>query len=215
MKGDKRRKNPRVRPSERHRELAAVSSMFFIISFLGWCMETVYCSGFFTRFPDRGFLTLPFCVIYGAPPCIAFLLFGTPGRGRLADAVGKRVREKAANAFWRFFFYFLLSAALATLFELVFGVLFGAFGVRLWNYRRFPANYRGYICPQFSLLWGVLITSFMALAWPPVFRVVSRLPCKAAAALNLILWLAVFGDFSFNLAYLIVRGCRFRPGFLP
>ena len=32
------------------KKLSSVSLMFFTISFLGWCMEVVFCSSGFTRF---------------------------------------------------------------------------------------------------------------------------------------------------------------------
>ncbi|MFR1983272.1 MAG: putative ABC transporter permease [Christensenellaceae bacterium] len=132
--------------------------MFFTISFLGWCLEVITCSSGFKYFSDRGFLTLPFCVIYGTPLCLIFLILGTPREGVLANVVEKTRLRKAGKIFLRYFLYFLLSAAIATLFELVFGLLFDSLGVRLWNYYRFPHNFKGYICPQFFFIWGALIT---------------------------------------------------------
>lgn len=200
----------KARSTGKRESPAAVSSVFFALSFLGWCMETVYCSDFFTKFPDRGFLTLPFCVIYGAPPCLARLLFGTPREGRLARAADKAGLNGAGSILFRYGSYFLLSAGTATLFELSFGALFDAFGVRLWNYSRRPLNFRGYICPQFSLLWGTLITCFMSFAWNPSVRIASRIPRKIAAAVNLFLWIAVAADCSFHFAWLAVCRRRFR-----
>ena len=70
-------------------KLSAVSLMFFTISFLGWCLEVVTCSSGFKYFSDRGFLTLPFCVIYGTPLCLIFLILGTPREGVLANVIEK------------------------------------------------------------------------------------------------------------------------------
>ncbi|MFI3209258.1 MAG: putative ABC transporter permease [Eubacteriales bacterium] len=39
--------------------------LLIIYSFLGWCCETVYCSVDQKKFVERGFLTGPFCPIYG------------------------------------------------------------------------------------------------------------------------------------------------------
>ena len=82
-------------PPKGSRRISVVSLMFFLISFLGWCMETIYCSSWFTNFDDRGFLTLPFCVIYGTPLCLVFLLLGTPKEGFLAGSIEKTRLKKA------------------------------------------------------------------------------------------------------------------------
>lgn len=192
------------------KKLSSVSLMFFTISFLGWCMEMVYCSSWFTDFSDRGFLTLPFCVIYGTPLCLTFLILGTPQKGVLANAVEKTSLKKGQKLILRYLLYFLLTAAFATLFELVFGLAFDALGVQLWSYRRFSFNYKGYVCLWFSLLWGVLITLFMSVLWNPLYKAISRLPKKAAVFLNVVLWIAVLGDFSFNLAYLLIEKHHFE-----
>ncbi len=192
------------------RKLAVVSLMFFTISFLGWCLEMIFCSSWFTDFSDRGFLTLPFCVIYGAPPCFLFFTLGSPRAGVLANAVEKTPLYKGVKIFLRYALYFLLSALIATLFELVFGLLFDSFGVRLWTYRAYSFHYKGYICLWFSILWGVLITLFMSTLWTPLYKALSRVPKRFAAFLAIFLWLAVIGDFSFNMAYLLVHKRHFE-----
>jgi uncharacterized membrane protein len=40
--------------------------LFMIYSFLGWLCESIYCSIPVRKFINRGFLTGPFCPIYGA-----------------------------------------------------------------------------------------------------------------------------------------------------
>lgn len=187
-------------------KISVVSLMFFAVSFLGWCMEVVFCSSGFKNFYNRGFLTLPFCVIYGAPLCLIFLFLGTPKEGSLATAVEKLPLKKSVKIFLSYALYFLITAAVATLFELIFGFLFDRFGgIRLWSYRRFPLNYKGYVCLYFSLIWGALITGFMAFAWRPLYRLLSRVPKGTAAVLNMALWFAVIFDFSFNFSYLLIE----------
>lgn len=192
------------------RKLSVVSLMFFLISFLGWCMEMIYCSSWFTDFNDRGFLTLPFCVIYGTPLCLVFLLLGSPKEGFLAGSIEKTSLKKGVKIFLCYALYFLLSAGIATLFELVFGLLFDSFGVRLWSYRRFPLNYKGYVCLYFSLLWGTLITLSMSTFFNPLYRTLARIPHSAAMIINLVLWVAVIADFSFNIVYLLREGHHFE-----
>ena len=45
--------------------LPLLALYFLWYSFLGWCMETVYCSIAERRFVFRGFLKGPICPIYG------------------------------------------------------------------------------------------------------------------------------------------------------
>ncbi len=50
--------------------------LFFIIySFIGWAMETLYCSVLEKRFVARGFLLGPICPIYGAGALLMVFFF--------------------------------------------------------------------------------------------------------------------------------------------
>ena len=57
--------------------------MFMLISCIGWCMETVYVLLRFGHLSDRGFLSMPFCPIYGTSILAIYLLLGPPGRRRM------------------------------------------------------------------------------------------------------------------------------------
>lgn len=48
-----------------------------------------------------------------------------------------------------------VGGALITLIELVTGVLFNK-KYNVWDYRTKPLNFKGQICPHYSLLWGLL-----------------------------------------------------------
>ncbi len=48
-----------------------------------------------------------------------------------------------------------VGGTLITLIELVIGMLFNK-KHRVWDYRTKPMNFKGQICPRFSLLWGLL-----------------------------------------------------------
>lgn len=195
---------------DKKKKISTVSLMFFVVSFLGWCMEVVFCSSGLKNFNNRGFLTLPFCVIYGAPLCLIFLMIGTPREGALAAAVERTSLGRGGKIFLRYALYFLLTASIATLFELVFGFVFDKLGIWLWSYHRFPLNYKGYICLYFSLIWGFLITAFMSVAWKPLYKLLSLVPNGIAGTLNMILWFAVILDFSFNFGYLIIEKKHFE-----
>ena len=65
-------------------EASSLALLFFFISFAGWCGETLLFLIRFGQLRDRGFLTLPFCTIYGSSVLGVGLLLGTPEGGRFA-----------------------------------------------------------------------------------------------------------------------------------
>lgn len=149
-------------------------------------------------------------VIYGLPLCLCFSPFGNSERRIFGEEHRKNKAKRGMKIFLRYALYFLLSPGIATLFELVFGLLFDSLGVRLWSYRRFPLNYKGYVCLYFSLLWGTLITLSMSTFFDPLYRALARIPPKIAIAANVVLWVAVISDFSFNIVYLLREGHHFE-----
>jgi len=204
-------KETAARTPLKHEELwkkfSVLSLIFFTVSFLGWCLEVVFCSSGLTNFCDRGFLTLPFCVIYGAPLCLIYLILGTPNCG-LLSSLCKKIKNPILTKIAVYGLYFILSAAIATLFELVFGYLFHLLGVRLWDYSYKRVHFRGYICPTYSLIWGVLITLAMRLVFPFLYRLFSRIPVRISAFVSLVLWVAVGMDFFINFSLLITSYAR-------
>lgn len=63
-------------------------SMF--LSFLGWALETVYIRIATEKWGDRGFMTMPFCPIYGCSLILVYFLIGTPPEGSLFLKSGER-----------------------------------------------------------------------------------------------------------------------------
>jgi uncharacterized membrane protein len=150
----------------------------------------------------RGFLSLPFCPIYGAPVCLFILLFGTPKCGVFARAF-KRVplRGQYADGWKRAFSYvayFFFSALSVTVVEYAVGAYFRSRGVKLWGYSSYPANYKGLICLPVSLLWGLLFTLFATFLWKPLYKVCAKLPKPIVFAVNVLLWTCISLDFSFR-----------------
>ncbi|MBO4989563.1 MAG: putative ABC transporter permease [Clostridia bacterium] len=162
--------------------------ILFSVSFLGWVMETTYCWILWKCFCDRGFLTLPFCTIYGFSVLAIYFLIGTPLSGGL-------LLRRCKNKVLRCPLYFLLAAAIPTATELVTGVFFDkALGIRLWNYASYPLNFHGYICLKFALIWGALITLFMGLLFPLMQKGLQKIPPAVANTIAFCLLFAVCVD---------------------
>lgn len=110
---------------------------FFIYSFLGWCMECVVIRVQLGYWENRGFARLPFCVIYGFGCTGAFVLFAPFARYPLA--------------------LFVAGCIGGTLFEYFVAMLMlRLFGELWWNYDHKRFNYKGILCLQSTLAWGVI-----------------------------------------------------------
>lgn len=110
---------------------------FLWYSFLGWGIETAYCSLKARHFVYRGFLIGPICPIYGAGALI-MILFLAP----LAD-----------HPVW----LYLIACVVMSAWEyLVAWVLETTTHVKYWDYSHLPFNLHGRICLSVSLWWGVL-----------------------------------------------------------
>ncbi len=174
--------------TKRYTSLHQYTLLFFLISFFGWGIEMLYCLARTGRFADRGFLTLPFCTIYGFSILSIYALIGTPQNGRF-------LLKKCTHRRLRYPCYFLLAMLIPTLMELVTAAaLDHAFAIRLWDYHPYPLDLWGYICLPLSFAWGVLITLFMAFCFPPLQRLIERIPSKTTCVLGTALSLAVIAD---------------------
>jgi len=122
-------------------------SYFLIYAFLGWVLEVVFHVVTVGKFINRGFLNGPICPIYGAGMLSVILLL-TPFKDKIL-------------------ILFVVGLLFATLVELVGGfVLYKLFQMRWWDYSEEPFNLGGYICPRFSLAWGVCIVFVMKAIQP-------------------------------------------------
>ena len=191
--------------------LYALALVFYFVSFIGWCGETLLFLVRFGRLRDRGFLTLPFCTIYGSCLTGMYLFIGTPQNGRLAPLFAKADNlcgaARPAAKCGLYALYFLCAALLPTLAELAFGGLFYAFGVRLWDYGYKKVHLYGLISPDQSLLWGVLVTLAMRFAWEPLHAAM-RLPPRVRKTAAIALTALTSADFLFCAAFLLITGRR-------
>ena len=109
---------------------------FLIFSFLGWCAEVTFYIFKTGRFVNRGLAKGPFCPIYGVGISLSYFLLGG-------------VKS--------FLLLAIFSMAITTAVELFVGFITDKIlGVRLWDYSSEKGNILGYVCPKFSIIWGVV-----------------------------------------------------------
>lgn len=150
-----------------------------VYGFLGWCGEVMYAALCHGKFVNRGFLGGPICPIYGFG-MLTVLAVLTPVEGNLAVL-------------------FFGSVVLATALELVTGfVLDKIFSQKWWDYSEYPLNIGGYVCPLFSLLWGIGCVLAVRVVHPLIHHVIAIIPHTVGVVLLAVLWAAFAADFIFT-----------------
>ena len=112
--------------------------LFMIYAVAGWIMEVTCKIIQYKRFINRGFLIGPYCPIYGYGALLITFLLG---------------RYKY-DALVLFVMAIVVCGTLEYLTSLVMEKMFKA---RWWDYSDKPFNFHGYICLEFSLIWGLAI----------------------------------------------------------
>ena len=182
-----------------HDVLETVAKYFLltmVLSFIGWVFEVIIIYLNAKRFYNSGFMTMPFCPIYGCSLMVAYFLLGTPNEGR---GILKRVQNPILRYSAYLFFAFLIPTAA----ELIVGFFFDYFfDMWLWSYKGMPFNFRGYICIPVSIAWMLLIFLFMKFIFPRLKRAIFKIPKFVSMVLAMLLFIAVFADMA--MAYAVI-----------
>ena len=137
-----------------------VACYFLLFSFLGWVVEVIFHAVTLGKIINRGFLNGPVCPVYG------FGVLAVLAALDLAMRSGLELRGTQGD--WRSdLLLFLFGFILATVVELVAGWLLNVcFHMRWWDYSNKPFNFHGYICLQFSIIWGLGIAMVIRIVMP-------------------------------------------------
>lgn len=163
-----------------------------LLSFLGWAFETTLTFIQTGKFYDRGFMTMPFCPIYGVSLIAIYFLLGTPNEGR---GILKNVTDPLARCLIYLVFAFIVPTAA----ELIVGFIFDVFfNTSLWSYTGLPFNFRGYISLPVSLGWMLAVFAFMGYLFPLFKRFVFKIPKGLAISLATALVVASLADLAFS-----------------
>ena len=186
--------NTNTKPRLLWSNLSKYCLLTMALSFIGWVYEVGLAFFRTGRFIDSGFMTLPFCPIYGVSLMTTYFLLGTPNEGR-------GLLKNVHSALFRYLTYAAFAFLIPTLAELFVGMFFDkTLGVSLWSYAGFPINYHGYVCLPVSVLWSVLIFLFMKFVFSPLKKLFFRLPNGLAIGFAVALLVLTVADVSFNYA---------------
>ena len=113
--------------------------IFFIGSTFGWILELFWRRLYHGKWVNPGFLVGPYLPIYGLS---------------LTLMTGMHLWFESHEILP--IFQIILMGLSITLLELIGGLIFLKQGVRLWDYRDRKFNYKGVICPLFTIIWIVM-----------------------------------------------------------
>lgn len=166
---------------------------FVIFSLLGWVLEVAYHAVALGKVVNRGFLNGPVCPVYG---------FGAVGIIMLGDMISEDGSTKSLSP-W---VIFVIGMIVATLVELIAGfILDKAFHARWWDYSDKPLNFHGYICLEFSIIWGLAIVFVIEIIYPKMDLVtVDRMDPQYGWWILLVIYLLYLADLIVTVA--VLRG---------
>ncbi|WP_446899299.1 putative ABC transporter permease [Clostridium sp. LBM24168] len=138
---------------------------FTFYSFLGWLIETTFASINKKSFVNRGFLNGPFCPIYGVGAVLVLQIPSLTG---------------TYSENYSLLIGILLSVIMVTLLEYVTGfILEKLFNCKWWDYSDNYGNIKGYVCPKYSLLWGILAFMVVQIIQPLALSAFLYVPHKS------------------------------------
>ena len=131
--------------------------IYLVYSFLGWVAETVVATIRGGRFANRGAAAGPFCFIYGTTGVLLAVSFG----------------DLRAEPVYLFFACMMA----ATVMEWITAKLLERLHRRKWwDYSGKKFNLNGYVCLQYSLLWGALGTASVLWGNDVLLRLCAHIP---------------------------------------
>lgn len=148
---------------------------FLFYSFLGWGMETIYCSLRQRRFVMRGFLLGPICPIYGVGALLMILPLSFFKDNLLVFYVVATVTLSA----WEYFVGWFLETTTH---------------MKYWDYSHLKFNIKGRITLWVCLWWGVLAYFAVFHIHPWVERLFARVPKTAQVVLAVLLFAVLVAD---------------------
>lgn len=160
-----------------HYTLSQWMFFFYFYCFFGWCFESAYVSICQKKLVNRGFIRGPFLPLYGSG-AIMMLLVSSPMKGNLVGI-------------------YIAGCIGATVLEYVTGVIMEAlFKVRYWDYSHKKLNFRGQICLESTLCWGLLTILMTQLIHRPVESLAMMIPSRVLLLLVAVISVLFIADFA-------------------
>ncbi|MDY4486919.1 MAG: hypothetical protein SPE18_02545 [Candidatus Limivicinus sp.] len=162
-----------------------------IYSCLGWCCEVAFAALKTGKFVNRGFLNGPVCPIYGFG-VLSVVLVLEPVKDNLL-------------------LLFFGSMVFTSLLEFIAGfAMERIFHDKWWDYSNNPFNIKGYICLEFSIIWGIACVLVVDIIHPIIMKLVNALPHTLGLWLMGALYVLLVTDAVLTLVELLKLPKRFK-----
>ncbi|HAV00351.1 MAG TPA: hypothetical protein DCW47_04050 [Lachnospiraceae bacterium] len=154
-----------------------ITGLLIVFSFIGWVWESSYVSVCEKRLANRGYVMGPLCTIYGVAVAVAYIVL-RPLRGQ-------------------YILLFLAGTIFATVLELVtFKVMDTVFHTSWWDYTDKKFNYKGMVCLEASVLWGLCAELLFTVMIPFFDWFTSLYPKRTGEAVYTVIFFLYLIDFT-------------------
>lgn len=137
---------------------------FWVYSILGWLVESIYMSICFKKITNRGIIKGPICPIYGVGALFVYFTL-KPLEGH-------------------YVLLYFIGALLATTVELIVAELMRRYvGCVWWDYSDKPFNYKGVLCLESTLAWGLYTIIMFGFLHNVVMRFTERIDVRTGRVL--------------------------------
>lgn len=162
-------------------DLYHLIACFFLFSIMGWVVESIYMSFCNKRLTNRGFMTGPFCPIYGVGATLGYIILHPLAKHLVV--------------------LYIVGALLATLFEfLVARLMLKLFGEVWWDYNEKFCNYKGIVCLESTLAWGLYAVIIITFLFEKVMSFVDRMPFEWGIKTIALVFVMGMFDFGYHFA---------------
>ncbi len=159
-----------------HEKFYFVALWFLTYSVMGWVVESIYISICNKKITNRGYIKGPICPIYG---------FG----GTLIHVILMRFSGN-------YIAIFLVGSIFATTIEYMTArIMIRALGCGWWDYTNKPFNYKGILCLESSIAWGLYCVMDMRFLKNFIFFLIGKLPFSIGKGIIIFAMLYYFSDF--------------------
>lgn len=156
-------------------EIIKIITYFFLYSFLGWAMESLYISVLQRKVINTGFLHGPFCPIYGFGAVVLYVLL-SPLKGNVLAIF---CTGFFVLSLWEYFVGFLLEKLFKT---------------KYWDYSKNRLNINGRVCLLNSIYWGLLSIFFIEI-WNPIVEIqIQKIPQYILLYIDTVLIIYIMAD---------------------
>jgi len=153
---------------------------FFIFSIAGWLLEVTYRSITYGEFVNPGFHRGPYVPLYGV--MAVFIII-----------------THSFISTYPIYIRAIVYLGVTTILELITGeILLRVFKKRFWDYSDNFKNFRGHICPSFSVIWIFACLFFEFLLLPVTTSIISQMPYKLIKANNILMLITLTIDFLYS-----------------